>query len=432
MGVLKKISERTHNDDEEARQNRPQTSWGKIATWATADESAVHGELAGPHGKKKANEQGHSWWKVMCLSGVDYFSTLGYQPALAALAAGLLSPLVTLILVAVTLCGALPIYRRVARESHEGAGSIHMLERLLSRWKAKIFVLVLLGFTITDFMITITLSAADAAEHITGNPLAPSFLQHQHLGITLFLLLLLTAVFLRGFDETINVAVWLVAAFLAVNIVVICAGIWQVFTQPHLTGGWWAALTVQHSDPWLALGIIVLVFPKIALGMSGFETGVVVMPQIRGRGESRREKTESRVRGAQKLLTSAALIMSLLLVCSSFVTTLLIPQAEFAAGSQANGRALAYLAHELLGNGFGTVYDICTILILWFAGASAMSGLLNMVPRYLPRYGMAPEWARASRPLVLFFSALALVITLLLMPMLKLRAAPMRPACWCS
>jgi hypothetical protein len=367
------------------------------------------GSQVGPY--STSVEKTHSWWRVMCLTGVDYFSTLGYQPAIAALAAGLLSPIATIVLVALTLLGALPVYRRVAQESFRGSGSIHMLERLLPWWAGKLFVLVLLGFAATDFMITITLSAADASAHALENPFAPAWLHGQEVLVTLFLIALLGGVFLRGFKEAIGIAVVLVAVYLALNLVVIVVAISHVAGHAALITDWWAALSAQHGNPLVMVGIALLVFPKLALGLSGFETGVAVMPQVTGDARDTEEDPAGRIRGTKRLLTTAALIMSGFLITSSIVTTLLIPQKDFQPGGPANGRALAYLAHEYLGPVFGSAYDISTICILWFAGASAMAGLLNLVPRYLPRYGMAPQWARAARPLVLIFTGVAFVIT---------------------
>lgn len=380
--------------------------------WLLEGIPETSGKAQGPHGTPAPGHKPNAWWRVMCLTGLDYFSTLGYQPAIAALAAGVLAPLATIVLVIVTLAGALPVYRRVARESPRGEGSIAMLEHLLPRWWGKIFVLALLGFAATDFMITITLSAADASAHLIENPFAPGFLQGQNVIITLVLLALLGAVFLRGFKEAIGVAVVLVGAFLALNLVVVVVALFRALASPLQVGDWWTALTTQHGNPVMIIAVALLVFPRLALGLSGFETGVAVMPQIRGHDDDTEANPAGRIRGAHKLLTTAAVIMSCFLISSSLATTILIPAREFAAGGKADGRALAYLAHQLLGDGFGTVYDLSTIAILWFAGASAMAGLLNLVPRYLPRFGMAPAWARALRPLVLVFTLIGFLITI--------------------
>ncbi len=365
----------------------------------------------GAHANPAALHERHSWWKVMCLTGVDYFSTLGYQPGIAALAAGLLSPIATVVLVVLTLFGALPVYRRVAQESPRGEGSIAMLERLLPFWKGKIFVLVLLGFAATDFLITMTLSAADATAHIIQNPHVPAAFHGQQMAITLVLLAALGAVFLKGFTEAIGIAVGLVAVYLALNVVVVAVGLVKIATTSGLVADWGHALTAQHGSPVMMVAIALLVFPRLALGLSGFETGVAVMPHVQGDPDDTEEQPTGRIRGARRLLTTAALIMSVFLISTSFITTLLIPPKAFQPGGPANGRALAYLAHQYLGGGFGTVYDASNIAILWFAGASAMAGMLNLIPRYLPRYGMAPDWAAAVRPLVLVLTGIGFLIT---------------------
>ncbi len=386
-----------------------------------------------------AHEHHQSYWLwVMCLTGVDYFSTLGYQPSIAVEAAGALAPLATVVLVLVTLLGALPVYSHVASQSPHGQGSIAMLERLVRGWSGKILVLVLLGFAATDFVITKTLSAADAAEHIQHNPLwaqhAPGWLHsfgedRQRVVLTMGLLVALGASFMRGFREVIGMAVAIVGVYLILNLLVVGFGLAFLLQHPSHFQEWWGR--VSTGDWHLAhapleghsLGVMIavslLVFPKLALGLSGFETGVAVMPLIRGNPDDDPAKPRGRIRNARKLLVTAAAIMSFFLLGSAIVTATLIPPSDIHTEGKARNRALAYLAHgeapeqiaPFFGEIFGTAYDISTVLILAFAGASAMAGLLNLMPRYLPRYGMAPEWARAVRPLVLLFTIINLFVT---------------------
>jgi hypothetical protein len=372
----------------------------------------------------------------MCLCGVDYFSTLGYQPSIAFEGAGILSPIATLVLVAVTLFGALPIYCHVAGETPDGVGSVGMIERIFRGWTSKIFVLVLVGFAATDFVITKTLSAADATAHLLSNPLfmgsTPEWM-HSQIAVTMFLLVLLSAMFIKGYGEVVGLATLLVVTYIGLTAIVIGAGLLYLMSHPELTTQWINQISngdyhLHHSPisgkgPWVALLIACLIFPKLALGMSGFETGVLHIHLIRGK-EDDPSNAEGRIRRTRLLLITAALIMSVMLLGSSLVTGTgtLIPAEEFRMSPErgkAVDRALAYIAHgespfavcPLFGSVFGTVYDISTILILWFAGASAMAGLLNMVPRYLPRYGMAPEWAAAYRPLVIAFTVVNLLVT---------------------
>jgi hypothetical protein len=377
------------------------------------------------------------WLWVMCLTGVDYFSTLGYQPSIAFEAAGMLAPLATVVLVLVTLFGALPVYAHVASCSPNGQGSIAMLERLVHGWTGKLIVLALLGFAATDFVITKTLSAADAAVHLIENPFwdyAPSFVhdlskQEQRIAVTMLLLLILAASFMRGFKEVIGLAVAIVFSYLLLNVAVVASAITYLAMHPQHLQDWWQHVVtgdwhIDHAplrgtDGWTILALSVLLFPKLALGLSGFETGVAVMPLIKGDPGDLPEQPTGRIRNARKLLALSAGIMSIFLLCSALVTSTLIPPEALLNGGPAADRALAYLAHAegpiivnpLFGETFGTIYDVSTVIILSFAGLSAMAGLVNLVPQYLPRYGMAPEWARAVRPLVLLFTAINLLVT---------------------
>lgn len=399
----------------------------------------------------------------MCLTGVDYFSTLGYQPSIAVQNAGLLAPLATVVLVLLTLFGALPVYAYVASRSFDGQGSIGMLARLMSGWPGKIMVLTLLGFAATGFVITMTMSAADAAVHLIDNPYWQRLAgpprpddTFQQMAVTMFMLALLGAMFLRGLREVIGLAAVIVGVYLALNAVVIGYGLMYIAEHPAVFGDW---LTRLEAGQWhlphnplgavggwgMMLAVSLLLFPKLALGLSGFETGVAVMPHVRGRPDDSPARPAGRIANTKWLLLTAAGVMSVYLLGSSVVVSTLIPASEItpvaASGGlptdasgrplhhiedwpkrPASGRALAYLAHgegrpagdpisPLFGTTFGTVYDLSTIVILWFAGASAMVGLLNLVPQYLPKYGMAPEWAQAVRPLVLLLTAVNLLVT---------------------
>ena len=303
-----------------------------------------------------------------------------------------------------------------------------MLERLLHGWTAKFLVLVLLGFAATDFIITQTLSAADAAEHLIHNPLwasAPHFLQSQML-LTVGMLLVLGAMFLRGFKEVIMVAVVIVGVYLTLNVIVLVSGITYLAFHPSLISNWYNAVLsgdwhMQHSGGGLGAAILVclIFFPKLALGLSGFETGVAVMPLVRGEHGDDPHRPRGRIKNTRKLLATAGIIMSVMLLGSSIVVATLIDPKALITEGQASNRALAFVAHgqsslvinPMFGQAFGTIYDISTVAILWFAGASAMSGLLNLVPRYLPRFGMAPRWAEAVRWLVIHFTFINIIVT---------------------
>jgi hypothetical protein len=420
-----------------------------------------------PTVSKKDKLRTHWFW-VLFLIGVDYFSTLGYQPSIAYQAAGLLAPLATVVLVLVTILGALPVYAHVAGRSPHGQGATAMLERMVPGWLGKTIVLVLLGFAGTDFIFTRTLSTADAAVHLVSNPslgwqraldfvfdtgnIARTWSNHplwsrvmalwnrQMVGTLLLLSLgfVFWALVHRGFTRrVIHLAVLVSGLYVLSTGFVIGAGLRYLLQNPTLLEKWWAHVQTANLSavdgifggvvPWGAILSCILVFPTMALGLSGFELSMVVMPLIKGKATDDPDKPRGRIRNTRKMLLAAALIMSAGLLGSSLVTTLLIPPKALAPGGPAVHRALAYLAHgsplaagippeavsPIFGETFGTAYDVVTITILCLAGASVTIGLRDLVPPYLHRLGMELPWAHATAFIVYIFILIKLLVTIL-------------------
>ena len=197
---------------------------------------------------------------------------------------------------------------------------------------------------------------------------------------------------------------------------------------PSLLVDWQSKLFANYGNPLTMVGVSLLVFPRLALGLSGFETGVSLMPlawRPRRRTTAACRPHPQHAQDAHRGGHRHELLPHYDELRDGRTHPGGVPE-----GGSANGRALAYLAHDQLGEAFGTVYDLSTIAILWFAGASALAGLLNIVPRYLPRYGMAPEWARAIRPLVWSTSPSPLPSPSSSRPTLTHRPGPMLPAFW--
>jgi hypothetical protein len=384
-----------------------------------------------------------SWPLVLGLIGLDYFSTLAYQPSIAFESAGLLAPLATAAIVLLTLLGALPVYAYVAGKSPPGQGSAAMLERLIDGWRGKFAVLVLLGFAATNFIFTRTLSTADASVHLLNHPneawqntlnnwaaagmrakpVSDNAVWQAFWGFwdrQLVTTLLLLAIYFvmwpivwRGFTRRmVQASAVLVAGYLLLTAVIVCSGLVYLVRHQELLDAWWSNVRAGEweiarpswagGDAWSLVKMCLWLLPKMALGLSGFEMSLVVMPVVRGEGRTQ-------VANTRKLLFTSAIVMAALLIGSALVTTLLMIPSSMMPGGPARERALAYLAHggelapgiaaqdvnPMFGIAFGTVYDLTTVLVLSLAGASVALGLKNLLPQFLLRFGMELRWAYA-------------------------------------
>ena len=411
--------------------------------------------------RSKSSPYRAAWPLILGLIGLDYFSTLAYQPSIAYEAAGLLAPLVTAAIVLLTLFGALPVYAYVAGRSPPGQGSAAMLERLIDGWHGKFLVLVLLGFAATNFVFTRTLSTADASVHIlnypdaawqqtlddwaaagvrarpiSDNPIWQAVWSYwdRQLVTTLLLLavnFLLWPIIWYGFTRRmVQFSLILIAGYLLLTFIIVGSGLIYLARHPAIVEAWWDRIRagdwgIKHpwwagNDAWSLVRVCLWLMPKLALGFSGYELSLVVMPVLRGSGAGQ-------VAGARKLLLSSALIMGALLLGSALVTTLLMLPGSLVPGGAARERALAYLAHggelapgiaagdvnPFFGRNFGTLYDSVTVLVLCLAGASVMLALKSLLPQFLLRFGMELRWASAIGLIYYLFMLINLAVTLI-------------------
>lgn len=407
-----------------------------------------------------------AWPWVLCVVGLDYLSSLAYQPSVAFSVAGHLAPVVTLGVVAVTLFCAVPLYCYLAGRSPHGSGSAGLLEHLVPGWFGKFLVLLVLGFAATDLVFTRTFSAADAAEHMLHSPVAPwqsalkgatngleqsidelpaeyqsdaRPLANRHVVVTLVVLIVgsvVAWVFRRGVTRgLIRFAVIATLAYLTLSVFVIGSGLVVLAQRPDLIDNWWATIEAGTWKPgdvaqplvgwWPLVVASIVLFPNLALGLSGYELALTSMPLVRGgRGEKSAEP-RGRIRNTRLLLITAALGMSVLLLTSTLVTTILIPPEAQTADGQAANRALAYLAHggplahglnsgdvnPLFGWWLGAAYDLATVTVLTLAGITVIIGMRHLIPPYLYRLGMDYKWSQRWGLLMYLFVIVKLVVT---------------------
>lgn len=405
--------------------------------------------------------RGFAWPLVMGLVGLDYFSTLAYQPSLAYESAGLLAPITGAVVIVLTLVFIVPIYWYVAGRSPGGQGATGLIESTVPGWPGKMLMLVLLGFAAADFVLTRTISAADATVHFLENPAwrahldsvaGPAgswvdFLPHRianalhrqpsrHLLVTLVLSVLtfgFWAVFRRGFTrQIVRLAAGVVLAYLILTGWILFAGLHFLMQHPNIMADWWQQIQdgarrdpAHWGLPWASLARdVVFSLPSLAVAFSGYELSLVVMPLIADRSGPPSEQPIGRIRRTRAMLVALAIIMSLYLAASLLVTATLISPAALAHGKEfgADNRALSYLAHgggpagmplsPGFGPTFGSLYDLTTILILCLAGASVTICLRDFLPPYLLRLGMELRVANRVGAMLHLFNAVNLVVVI--------------------